>query len=99
MMKRFATLLFLLVNLILSADAHSQTAVYVDPASGSDGNSGAIGSPFRTIAKGIAGIPGGGIVYLRGGTYSISGTTRLTLSAVGTPGSMYRLWAYPGERP
>ncbi len=89
----------LLLCFVVFAGSYSQTTVYVNPTSGSDANPGTISSPFRTIAEGVASIPGGGIVYLRGGTYSITGTTRLTLNAVGTPGSMYRLWAYPGEVP
>ncbi len=100
MLKHSTTFLRLLIlSLIVSATSYSQTTVYVNPSTGSDSNPGTLSAPFQTIAKGIASIPGGGIVYLRGGTYSITGATRLTLNGIGTPASMYRLWAYPGEVP
>jgi len=87
-----------IVMLLFASSLYAQTTVYVSPE-GSDSYAGTISLPFLTIAKGVASIPGGGIVYLRGGTYSYTTSSRLILDSVGTSGSRFRLWAYPGETP
>ena len=82
-----------------------QATYYVSP-SGSDSNSGTIDSPFRTITKArdvVDGINGDMtndiIVYLRGGTYSITDTVVFYEGDGGTNGYKIIYQAYPGETP
>ena len=57
---------------------------YVDNA-GSDNNSGLMGSPFKTVAKGVSVLgPGKTLKLASGQTFSV---TNLVVSASGTPGS------------
>jgi hypothetical protein len=63
---------------------------------GSDSNPGTVGSPYKTISKGLTAIGTGGIMYMRGGTYAQA--SKLSLSKTSTTNHM-RIWAYPGERP
>ena len=71
-------------------------AIYVAPT-GNDNNSGTASSPFRTLARAHTAVSAGGTIYMRGGTYSVTGMTRLTKS--GTAGSPIRVYNYPGEKP
>jgi hypothetical protein len=79
------------------AQLGAQTTYYV-ATTGSDSSAGTLESPFRTIPKAIsvATVPGT-TIYVRGGTYAYNAT--ITISRSGTSGNMYKLLAYPGERP
>ena len=72
-------------------------AFYVSP-SGNDANSGTLASPYLTITKGLNAITTGGVVYLRGGSYSQSSKLSLTRTTASAT-NMFRLWSYPGEVP
>src|SRR5262249_36157871 len=54
------------------------SAYFVSASNGNDSNPGSLGSPFKTISKGLSKIPNGGYVYLRGDTYALS--SKLSLS-------------------
>jgi hypothetical protein len=95
--------LLVLASFILAGIATAQTTVYVNPSTGDDTNAGTIGSPFRTISHGLSVIGSGGIVYLRGGTYSYTGTIAqanyISMNTTATAANPIRLWASPGEKP
>jgi len=89
-----------------SAKAATQATYYVDPDGGSDSNPGTVAQPFETIekARDIArtinsNMTGDIIVYLRGGTYSLSSTIDFNASDSGTNGYNVIYKAYPGETP
>jgi hypothetical protein len=65
------------------------TIYYVSP-SGSDSNSGTVGSPFATLSKAVSTAASGATIVLRGGTYRQGG-----LSIDKT----LKIIAYPGETP
>ncbi len=65
------------------------TLVYVSP-SGSDSGSGAVGSPYATLAKALSVAPSGATIVLRGGTYRQGSVTI---------GKSVTVVAYPGETP
>lgn len=81
----------------VALESCSGTCVYVDPAKGDDKtNSGAIGSPFKTIAAGIASVRKAAsppaTVVLRAGTHWLNETLVLTPADSGLT-----LRTYPGE--
>lgn len=87
------------------ADAAVQATYYVSPA-GNDSNPGTQAAPFRTIQKARdtvrtakGSMTGDIVVYLRGGTYDLSGTVDFTSADSGTNGFQIRYEAYPGEKP
>ncbi len=92
---------FLLSNLSSAV----QTSFYISP-DGDDSNSGTESSPFQTIAAARdavrmvnSSMSGDIIVYLRGGTYTVSNTIEFKPEDSGKNG--YRIFykAYPGETP
>ncbi|MDF2927128.1 MAG: hypothetical protein K0R57_6042 [Paenibacillaceae bacterium] len=83
-----------------------QAEYYVDPVQGNDGQAGTELAPFRTLGKArdevraINGqMTGDIIVYLRGGTHSLSETLALTEQDSGTGGYQVVYRSYPGEAP
>ncbi len=70
--------------------------IYVAPT-GSDSADGSIGTPFRTIQKGMSIAQVGDTIYLRDGIYYNSTTIQPPRS--GVAGRPINLWAYPGEIP
>ncbi|OGQ81686.1 MAG: hypothetical protein A2289_03290 [Deltaproteobacteria bacterium RIFOXYA12_FULL_58_15] len=71
---------------------------YVAPDGNDVTNDGTEGHPFATLTKAWSVVSAGDLVYLRGGTYWLSG--RVTLSGKnGGVGNLIRVWAYPGETP
>jgi Right handed beta helix region len=105
-MKRAA--LAWLLSLWLTAVVHAAT-YYVDPVTGSDSNSGTIGSPFLTPHKAQLAVSAGDTVYFRGGTYqhgctngsalALDGIRQLFVQTSGTSGNPITYKAYPGETP
>jgi hypothetical protein len=78
-------------------------AVYYAAVTGNSGNSGAIGSPWP-LQYGINQISPGDTLWVRGGTYSASGTHVGSVFCVagvsgknGSSGSPYNVFAYTGE--
>ncbi len=81
---------------VLGMESLVAGAFYVSVTNGNDSNPGTLASPFKTISKGLSMISGGGMVYLRSGTYLQP--TKLSLSGTGgSPVVSKRLWAYPGD--
>lgn len=91
--RRTLAILILFLVVISSAGA---TQFYVAPT-GSDSADGSIGTPFRTIQKGMSNAQAGDTIYLRGGIYYNSTTIQPPRS--GLAGQVINLWAYPGESP
>jgi hypothetical protein len=82
--------------LICIAQLSAQT--YYVSTTGDDANPGALESPFRTITKALSvATTAGATIYVRRGTYAHAST--ISISRSGTSDSMYKLFAYPGERP
>jgi hypothetical protein len=81
---------------VLTVQLSAQT--YYVSTTGDDANAGTLESPFRTITKAlsVATTPGT-TIYVRGGTYAHTST--ISISRSGTGDTMYKLFAYPGERP
>jgi autotransporter-associated beta strand protein/parallel beta-helix repeat protein len=98
----FGSLLLLFPSALFSA-------IYYVATNGADTNSGTIASPFATVQRAQTAASAGDIVYIRGGTYTmseaqISGTSGVykyvtNLTKSGSSGARINYWAYPGERP
>lgn len=82
----------------------SAIKLYVSPT-GSDGGTGSIGSPFRTLEKARDTLramgrplpPGGATVFLRGGTHVRTASFTLTPADSGTAAAPVTYAAFPGE--
>jgi hypothetical protein len=89
----------------VKATAATQASYYISPT-GSDNNPGTIDSPFQTITKARdvvrtinTNMTGDIYVYLRDGTYNITGTITFGPQDSGTNGYRVYYEAYPGEVP
>jgi hypothetical protein len=81
---------------LLTAQLSAQT--YYVSTIGDDANAGTLESPFRTITKALSvATTAGATIYVRGGAYAHTST--ISISRSGTSDNMYKLFAYPGERP
>jgi hypothetical protein len=69
---------------------------YVSPT-GSDSNPGTLDEPFQTIDKAVSLITAGTIIYLCGGTYTVS--AEIDLLSSGTDGNPICIEAYNDEKP
>ncbi len=106
MKKPINALLFVTVFLLsFTSEAGTQAVFYVSPA-GSDNNSGSESAPFQSlvaardaVAKINSSMSGDIIVYLRGGTYSLSSTVIFRPQDSGKNGYKIYYRAYPGETP
>lgn len=92
-MKKVLIILFLIVGSWLNA------ATYYVSTTGNNGNPGTITQPWATWAYAFtnASVVGHDTVYIRGGTYSITGG--ISISRSGTSGNYICYFAYPGETP
>jgi len=78
--------------------AQLSAQTYYVSTTGDDANPGTLESPFRTITKALSVATTPGMtIYVRGGTYAHAST--ISISRSGTGDSLYKLFAYPGERP
>ena len=108
LISELGSLLVATGSLVLPASvtaATTQATYYVSPT-GSDSNPGTLAAPFQTIAKARdvvrtvnTTMTGDIIVYLRGGTYPLSGTLTFGPSDGGSNGNYVRYQAYTGETP
>lgn len=94
---------FTLTNLV---QAGIQAAYYVDPDLGLDSNSGRLASPFQTVEMARdtvrtvnSNMTGDIVVYLRGGTYSMSQALALDARDSGNNGVRVIYRNYPNEEP
>lgn len=99
-MRNSLITLFLYFSLSLSG------ATYYVATNGSDGNPGTVSQPWLTMQKGFNSISPGDILYIRGGTYSPTGTVAggmisgvVVNGKKGSSSNMYNVFAYPGEVP
>jgi parallel beta-helix repeat protein len=90
-----ATVLGALGSQSIAPSAAATTATYYVSNAGSNANSGAIGSPWRTIAYAAGKLAAGDTLYIRGGTYQ----EHVRFAASGTADQPIRILAYPGETP
>lgn len=77
--------------------APSGSAIYVAPG-GSDSAPGTLSQP-TTLTSAITRVAAGGIIYMRGGTYSYSASITIARGNNGTSSARKQLFAYPGETP
>lgn len=96
----------LAVGLVLALQVMAAGSEFYVAGGGSDSNAGAKERPFATLARAReavrslkkTGLPAGGVtVWLRGGTYPLSGTFELTREDSGEKGSPVVYRACPGE--
>jgi hypothetical protein len=79
-------------------EAGPEVARYYVATNGSDSNAGTnTDKPFATLGKAVGLANPGDLIYVRGGTYPLSG--KVSFSRSGAPGQPIRVRAYPGENP
>ena len=67
---------------------------------GNDNNPGTFSQPYATINKAWSIVNAGGIIYVRGGTYTYTMMGQTSLyDRSGQAGKMINIWNYPGEHP
>ena len=76
----------------------SAQANYYIAVNGSDNNAGTIDKPFASLNGAWKVVKPGSLIYMRGGTYSLTTQQALTGKS-GTAGNLIKIWAYPGETP
>ncbi|WP_232836336.1 right-handed parallel beta-helix repeat-containing protein [Lentzea terrae] len=75
----------------------AESVLYVSP-SGRAGATGTISDP-TTLTSAISRISAGGVIYLRGGTYSLATTVTIPPTNNGTVSARKKLTAYQSEKP
>jgi hypothetical protein len=81
----------------VTANFGGDNVIYVAP-NGIGGAAGTIDDP-TTFASAVTRIQPGGIIYMRGGTYSYNTTQRIAWLNDGTSNARKQLFAFPGETP
>jgi hypothetical protein len=76
-------------------DPGATNADFYVATNGSDSNAGTSNAPFATLAKAASLANPGNLIYIRGGTYAVSG--KISLSRSGAPGQPIRVRPFPGE--
>ncbi len=73
---------------------------YYVATNGNDENAGTVDAPFATVQRALEAVAyeGGGVIWIRGGTYSISDPISLNAAHSGTVASPLFISAYPGEQ-
>lgn len=95
----------LAIGLVLASHALAAGAEFYVARGGSDSNPGTLGKPFATLTRARDAVralqgparAGGVTVWLRGGTYTLTGTFELTREDSGDKDSPVAYRAYPGE--
>jgi hypothetical protein len=84
--------------LLLLASGPAAAAEYYVAPDGNDSNNGGMAAPFATLSKANGAAAAGDTVWVRGGTYSLTG--QVVLSKSGTSdANRTKIWAYAGEKP
>ena len=87
---------FWVLPLMLVAVSTAYCSTYYVATNGNDTTGdGSLGSPWFTITQAVSAANAGDTIYLRGGRYLY--TSRVSISKVGTSGSRFYLFAYPGD--
>ncbi|MGA2139067.1 MAG: right-handed parallel beta-helix repeat-containing protein [Verrucomicrobiia bacterium] len=90
--------LFIVRAAVHLIEAGPEAANYYVATNGNDGASGtSINTPYRSLAKAASLATTGNLIYVRGGTYSMS--NKIVFTHSGSPAQPIRLRAYPGELP
>jgi hypothetical protein len=69
---------------------------YLSPSGNDSTGTGAIGNPWKTLARAWTDVAAGDTIYLRGGTHAYDNMQYLQ-SRNGTAGNLIKIWGYPGE--
>jgi hypothetical protein len=91
---------FLWAALLMAAPANA--ADYYVATTGDDDAAGTEAAPFQTVERAQMAAAAGDTVFIRGGVYEFSGTTRtvgVTFSKSGSADRRINYFAYPGELP
>lgn len=76
----------------------AEAGTYYVATNGSDINKGTnIAQPFLNLSKAAGLATNGNLIYVRGGTYSVS--SKISLTKIATAARPIRIRAYPGEQP
>lgn len=92
--SKYLLLIFISFLICLSTEIFAQ--MYVAP-DGNDDNPGTFELPFRSLGKAVSLAGPDSLIYMRGGVYYDSISTRL--NRTGQSGKPIKVWAYPGEIP
>jgi hypothetical protein len=87
---------------LLALAPSARAADYYVAPSGNDSNAGTMAAPFATVERGQQAASAGDTVYVRGGVYMFSSSSRtvgVSFSKAGTQSNPIRYFAYPGETP
>jgi len=88
--------IIVVISIVLLAFTAHGEEYYIDGSSGNDNNAGTIDSPWETIGQANTTLIAGDTVYIRAGTYTISGAAIGPINS-GTAGSPITYSAYPDE--
>jgi uncharacterized repeat protein (TIGR02543 family) len=94
-MKKNLITLFLVIVL---GTINTFGATYYVSKSGSNSNSGSLSSPFLTLEYAVEQVNAGDIIYLRGGTYTMT-VSSLVITKNGSSGANICVYAYADEVP
>ncbi|MBC8132771.1 MAG: right-handed parallel beta-helix repeat-containing protein, partial [Deltaproteobacteria bacterium] len=88
--------------LVLLVPGAVRAADFYVSLTGSDTNPGTLDQPFRTVGRGQTAAAAGDTVFIRGGVYTIagtSGTMGINFTKSGQPDRRINYFAYPNETP
>jgi hypothetical protein len=88
--------IIIFITLITGSSSSINAQMYVAP-DGNDDNPGTFELPIRSLTKAVSLAGPDSLIYMRGGVYYDSISTRL--NKTGQPGRPIKVWAYPGEIP
>ncbi len=84
--------------MVLHVSALLADEVFISP-SGSNGNTGAIGSPWGTFDFANDQLDPADTLWVRGGTYDLTSRIRMQGNDGGSPGCLVSIWFYQSEVP
>ena len=89
---------FIIRGVVKLFDSGPEKATYYVATNGNDNAAGtSTNAPFKSLSKAVSLATTGNLIYVRGGTYSVS--NKLVFTKSGSPSQPIRLRAYPGELP
>jgi hypothetical protein len=89
---------FIVRGVLKLVEAGAEAATYYVATNGNDNAAGtSTNAPFKSLSKAVSLATTGNLIYVRGGTYSIS--NKIVFTRSGSPAQPIRLRAYPGEQP
>jgi hypothetical protein len=89
---------FIVRGVVKLFEAGPEAATYYVATNGNDSAAGtSTNAPFKSLSKAVSLATTGNLIYVRGGTYSVS--NKIVFTRSGSPAQPIRLRAYPGELP